>query len=83
MKRTGKKKAVVAIGHSILISVYHVLHDRVSYQDLGRDYFERRNVSTQRQRLIRQLESLAVSGFATAVAGGVLVRERSRCRPRA
>jgi transposase len=84
VKRRGKKKALAAIGHSILISAYHVLHDPVSYQDLGGDYLERRHVSTQRPRLSRQLESLAVSGFAMALAGGVLVlirqRERSRMR---
>ena len=60
VKRMGKKKALVAVGHSILIIVYHVLQKRVPYQDLGGDYFERRNVSTQRQRLIRQLEALGV-----------------------
>jgi len=60
VKRMGKKKALVAVGHSILIIVYHVLQKRVPYQDLGGDYFERRHVSTQRQRLIRQLEALGV-----------------------
>src|SRR6266581_3540954 len=58
VKRRGKKKALVAVGHSILIIVYHVLQDRRSYQDLGGDYFDRRNVDKQRKRLIRQLESL-------------------------
>jgi transposase len=60
VKRRGKKKAVVAVGHSMLRIVYHVLQKRVPYQDLGGDYFERRHVSTQRQRLIRQLEALGV-----------------------
>ncbi len=60
VKRRGKKKALVAVGHSILIIVYHVLQDRRSYQDLGGDYFDRRNVDKQRKRLIRQLESLGV-----------------------
>jgi transposase len=60
VKRMGKKKALVAVGHSILVIAYHVLQTRTSYQDLGGDYFERRNVATQRKRLIRQLESLGV-----------------------
>jgi transposase len=60
VKRMGKKKALVAVGHSILGMVYHVLQDRVSYQDLGGDYFDRRNVEKQRKRLIRQVESLGV-----------------------
>jgi transposase len=60
VKRMGKKKALVAVGHSILVMVYHVLQKRTPYQDLGGDYFNRRNVDKQRKRLIRQLESLGV-----------------------
>ena len=56
----GKKKALVAVGHSILVIAYHVLKNRASYQELGGDYFERRNVEKQRNRLIRQLESLGL-----------------------
>ena len=56
----GKKKALVAVGHSMLIMVYHVSQTRTKYQDLGGDYFNRRNMNNQRKRLIRQLESLGV-----------------------
>jgi len=58
VKRMGKKKALVAVGHSILVMVYYVLQNRTQYQDLGGDYCERRNVDKQRKRLIRQLEAL-------------------------
>jgi transposase len=60
VRRMGKKKALVAVGHSILVIVYHVLANRASYQELGGDYFDRRNTARQRQRLIRQLESLGL-----------------------
>jgi len=40
--------------------VHRVLATATPYQDLGGDYFERRNVDKQRKRLIRQLESLGV-----------------------
>ena len=60
VKRMGKKKALVAVGHSILVIAYHVLQTRMPYQELGGDYFARRNVDKQRKRLIRQLESLGV-----------------------
>ena len=60
VKRMGKKKALVAVGHSMLVMVYHVLQNRTRYQELGGDYFDRRNVDKQRKRLIRQLESLGV-----------------------
>jgi transposase len=60
VKRMGKKKALVAVGHSILVIAYHVLKNRTSYQELGGDYFDQRNAAKQRQRLIRQLESLGL-----------------------
>lgn len=60
VKRMGKKKALVAVGHSILVIIYHVLRDGASYRELGGDYFERRNIEKQRKRLIRQLESLGL-----------------------
>jgi transposase len=60
VKRVGKKKALVAVGHSILVIVWHVLRKRASYQELGGDYFDQRNVEAQRARLIRRLESLGV-----------------------
>jgi hypothetical protein len=53
-----KKKALVAVGHSILVIAYHVVQTRTKYHDLGGDYFARRNAATQRKRLIRQLEAL-------------------------
>jgi transposase len=60
VKRMGKKKALVAVGHSILVMVYHILQKHTPYLDLGGDYFAQRNVDKQRKRLIRQLESLGV-----------------------
>jgi transposase len=60
VRRMGKKKALVAVGHSILVIVYHVLTNRASYQELGGNYFEQRNMEKQRNRLIRQLESLGL-----------------------
>lgn len=56
----GKKKALVAVAHSMLIMVYHILSRREPYRELGGDYFERRNVDDQRQRLIRKLERLGL-----------------------
>jgi transposase len=60
VKRMGKKKALVAVGHSILVIVYHVLENRANYQELGGDYFDRHHAEKQRQRLIRQLEGLGL-----------------------
>jgi transposase len=57
-RRIGKKKAAIAVAHSILVICWHLLtHDR-DYDDLGGDYFTRRNTSRQRDRLIGQLQNL-------------------------
>jgi transposase len=57
-RRIGKKKAAVAVAHSILVICWHLLtHDR-DYDDLGGDYFTRRNTNRQRDRLIGQLQNL-------------------------
>ena len=60
VKRRGKKKALIAVGHSILVIAYHVVQKRRPYEELGGDYFERRNGDKQRKRLIRQLEGLGL-----------------------
>ncbi len=39
--RLGKKKAIVAIAHSLLIAIYHMLRDHADYRELGADYFEK------------------------------------------
>ena len=58
--RLGKKRALVAVGHSILVIVWHVLSKRRSYQELGGDYFDRRNEDVYRKKLIRKLEDLGL-----------------------
>lgn len=54
----GKKKAIVAVAHS-MIEVAHVLLSRkVDYRDLGPDYFLRRNQEAIQRRCVRQLQRL-------------------------
>lgn len=60
VRRKGKNRALVAVGHSILVIIYHVLSRRESYSELGGNYFDKRNVEVQRKRLVRQLESLGL-----------------------
>jgi transposase len=57
-RRIGKKKAAVAVGHSILVIAWHLLTDDCDYQDLGGDYFVRRDTERQRQRAVAQLQAL-------------------------
>jgi hypothetical protein len=57
-RRIGKKKAAVAVGHSILVIAWHLLTDNCDYQDLGGDSFARRDTDRQRQRAVAQLQAL-------------------------
>ena len=57
-RRIGKKKAAVAVGHSILVIAWHLLNEDCDYADLGGDYFVRRDADRARQRAIAQLQAL-------------------------
>jgi transposase len=56
--RIGKKKAAIAVAHSILVICWHLLTHDHDYDDLGGDWFTRRNTNRQRDRLIKQLTGL-------------------------
>lgn len=57
--RRGAKRAQTAIAHSILVAAWHVLSTGTSYQDLGADYFIKRdNPDYRRRRAVAQLEQL-------------------------
>jgi transposase len=57
-RRIGKKKASIAVAHSILVICWHLITNDADYDDLGGDYFTRRNTNRQRDRLINQLHNL-------------------------
>jgi transposase len=56
--RRGPKKAAVAVGHSILVIVYHLLQDRRSYEDLGGNFFDERDRQVVQKNLVRRLQRL-------------------------
>ncbi|HZC96058.1 MAG TPA: transposase, partial [Bradyrhizobium sp.] len=60
IKRMGKNKALVAVAHSLLVIVYHVLAQRADYRELGGDYFDRQHWQTQQQRLVKRLEAMGL-----------------------
>jgi transposase len=60
IKRMGKNKALVAVAHSLLVIVYHVLAQRADYRELGGDYFDRQHQQTQQQRLVKKLEAMGL-----------------------
>jgi transposase len=56
--RRGKKRALVAVGHSLLVIVYHVMtKDRV-YQELGADHFDRLDPERMSRYFVKRLERL-------------------------
>lgn len=57
----GKKKALVAVGHSILIIGYHLLTHGQEYSDLGANYFDERDRSAVQRRCVKRLEKLGYS----------------------
>jgi len=56
--RRGAKKAAVAVAASILTIVYHMLRDGTCYQDLGPEYFGRRNSAKIAARLANRIRNL-------------------------
>lgn len=56
--RRGKKRAIVAVAHSLLIAVYHVLRDDVPYHDLGADHFNRLAPHALTRSLVKRLQRL-------------------------
>jgi transposase len=59
-RRRGKKKAIVAVGRSILVIVWHLLSDpETHFIDLGPDYYDTHlNTSNKKRNHVRQLEAL-------------------------
>jgi transposase len=56
--RRGKKRAAVAVGHTILVIAYHLLQRSCDYEELGGDYFDKRDRQGVERRLVRRLERL-------------------------
>jgi transposase len=56
--RRGKKRAIVAVAHSMLVSAWHMLTYQQPYQELGGDYFDERKKEAKVSYLVRRLEKL-------------------------
>jgi transposase len=62
--RKGKKKTLVAVGHKILISAYHILKYRVPYKELGANYLDERKRDRIARSYIKRLSNL---GYAVTL----------------
>lgn len=61
----GKKKAILAVAHSMLIAIYHVLKEDVPFKDLGSDYYNQFNRESKINAYLKKLKAL---GWSTAAA---------------
>jgi len=57
-RRLGRKKAIGALAHSLLVIIYHVLRTKKPYADLGTDYFDKLDTTRIQQHHLRRLEQL-------------------------
>jgi len=59
--RLGKKRATLAVDHSILEIIYHILKEQVPYEELGADYFEKKNRDRLAKNYLNKLKQLGYS----------------------
>jgi len=57
-RRIGRKKALIATAHSIVIAGWHMHTNRVDYQDLGENWWDDRAGRDETERLVRRLQQL-------------------------
>jgi transposase len=57
-RRRGTKRALVAVAHSLLVSLYYMLKRRVPYGDLGPMHFDQLHPERLTRNLVRRLEAL-------------------------
>jgi transposase len=57
-KRRGAKRAAIAVAHSILVIIYHLLSHGTTYQEKGETFFEEQERQGAEKRLVRQLSRL-------------------------
>jgi transposase len=63
-RRRGKHKAIVAVAHSVLVCIYHMLRDHQPYHDLGPDYLDHLHTARLQRHYVRRLEQL---GYAVTL----------------
>ena len=54
----GKKRAYVAVAHSMLIAIYHILKDGIEFEDLGSEYYNQFNKERKINAYLKKLKNL-------------------------
>ena len=58
--RRGANRATVAVAHSMLIAIYHMLKNNTSFKDLGKDYYTQFNKELKARYYMKKLQELGV-----------------------
>jgi transposase len=58
VRTRGKNRALIAVAHSLLVTVYSFTIAGIPFQDLGLDYFDRLNKQNLERSLVKRLEKL-------------------------
>ena len=66
--RRGKKRAYVAVAHSMLISIYHILKDAIPFVDLGSEYYNQFNKERKINLYLKKLKALGWESDTAAVS---------------
>ena len=59
--RRGRKRALVAVGHSLLVIFYHMMERATCYSDLGGDFFDHLEPDSLKRYYVHRLERLGYS----------------------
>jgi transposase len=62
----GKRRAVVAVSHTLLIAIYHMLRTNTVYHDLGADHFQRLEPQRQTRHHVQKLQALGYTVTLTS-----------------
>lgn len=66
--RRGKKRAYVAVAHSMLIAIYHILKDSIPFVDLGSEYYNQFNRERKINVYLKKLKALGWESDTAAVS---------------
>ena len=68
-RRRGRNKAAMAVAHSLLVVIYHVLRKRQPHTELGADYLDRLDAARIERHHVRRLEQLGYTVTLSPIAG--------------
>ncbi|MGW4049160.1 hypothetical protein [Streptomyces sp. NPDC004721] len=59
--RRGRQRALVAVMHKLAVAIWHILRNKTRYQDLGTDYFTRRDPERAMHRMTKEANRLGLT----------------------